>query len=106
MSTPQQGRTPHWRDTPETEEAARRFVAIIERTLEHVTAGRLVTAKFSLSPTRALRVLAGIPTEHVRETISAVARVQTHLSENGAGVEDAKAELEKLLSFWGDGRKR
>ena len=89
------------------EEAAQRFAAIIERTLEHVTAERSMSARFLLSPTIAVRVLAGIPTEHLRATILAVARVRAHLSEeSSAAMDHAKAELEALLQFWTVGWKR
>src|SRR5687768_11137027 len=105
MPTPSK-RQPDWRHTPEVEEAAQRFAAIIERTLEHVTAERTMSARFLLSPTIALRVLAGIPTEHLRATVIAVARVRAHLSEDGsAAMVHAKAELESLLQFWTDGWK-
>ena len=99
MSTPPKGRPPDGR-TPEVTEAAQRFVTLIERTLAHVTAHRLDTARFSLSPATAMRVLNGVPTEQLRNTVIAVARIQAHLSEDGAGVGNAKAELEKLLAFW------
>lgn len=105
MSTPPGDRRGDARDEREVEEGVRRFVAIVESTLAHVRANRLATARYSLSPTMALRVLAGVPVEHLRATVGAIARMQAHLSEDGMSVENATRELEDLLAFWNDGRK-
>src|SRR5687768_6232002 len=107
MHAPPKSQQPDWRHTPEVQEAAHRFTAIIERTLEHVTAERPMSAMLVLSPMIALRVLAGIPTEHLRATIISVARVRAYLSDDGsAAMIHAKAELELLHQFWTDGWKR
>jgi hypothetical protein len=101
MDTPT--REPNWRSMPEVEAAVQRFVTLIRRTLEHVDARRLNTAKFSMSPSTAMRVLVGVPAEELRETVSAVGRIQAHLSRDGTGAESAKAELERLLEYWTNG---
>jgi hypothetical protein len=103
MSTPPRSQRPDWRDTPEAEETARRVAALVKRTLDHVVAERFVTARFSLTPRTAVRVLDGAPVSHIRRTVSAVARVESYLLQDGACVVEATGELEALLQFWTDG---
>jgi hypothetical protein len=103
MSTPPRSQRPDWRDTPEAEETARRVAALVKRTLDHVNAKRLVTARFSLTPRTVVRVLDGAPVSHIRHTVSAVARVESYLLQEGACVAEARMELEALFQFWSDG---
>src|SRR5688572_17566783 len=103
MSTSPKGQSTEWRYTPEAEETGQRFATIVTRTLDHVTAGRLVTARFSLTHALVLRMLVGVPMEHLRFTVSAVTRVQSNLSEECHAVDQAKAELVALGEFWTDG---
>jgi hypothetical protein len=105
MST-SRDKPPHWRETPEAEEIAQQLVTIVRRTLAHVTGGDMPSARRSLTADTVLQVLAGVPTDHLRRTIRAVARVQFRLADKTEVVDDVKTELEELLAFWTDGWKK